>query len=316
MLGLGRPNADATKSAIFLYRCLRVSVPEIAVPNNRLVNTKRARAREREREPGRDAWRVRTVVLVSVVHGIVGDTVRDQLRREDGRVLEMHVVVSCSVDQQEARRRQNGTRARQHRRDIVAGGVGGRRLHEALRVGRVVVVPLGDGRDGHGHSDRLGGSRDDAARHEAAVAPAPQANVGGIDVAQRREVVGDSELVLGLDDAELQVGRFEEGIATAAGATVVGDHDNDVHRGGEEHVEAQVRRRLHALADLLRIRAAVHVHQDRVLGGGLGVEARRIDEHGVESGAVDRRWHVGVGLGGHRASIVRSLERRVVHQQG
>jgi hypothetical protein len=109
--------------------------------------------------------------------------------------------------------------------------------------------------------------------------------------------------------------RFEEGITTTTRATVIGNDNDDAHARRKIVVEVQMRRRLHSLAYLLRIRATIHVHQYRILGFGLGIEARWVDEHGIEQETCLSRWYLRIDLGGHRSRRVRLFDLRIRQQE-
>jgi hypothetical protein len=219
---------------------------------------------------------------------------------EAGGVAEVHVFVGHPVDEEQAalepvRMDQGGGFA-------VAVGVFGGRAHVPLGVAGVVAVPVGDGGAGHAHAEDLLGLEQAHEGHVAAVAPAVDADAGGIEARQAGEVADAPDLVFDLDGAHAAGDVGFEGEAPAAAAAVVELEDGDALL--REVLGAEIDREGPVVDDALDVGAAVDGDDDRrraVRGGGA-------IERAVEQGAVGCGDFVELGDG--------EAERRGVHGLG
>ena len=152
--------------------------------------------------------------------------------------------------------------------------VGLRGVHVALSVHDLVPFPVDDGAAGNAHLEgvRVGGHEADG--HETAVAPAVNANTGGIHIGQALEPIDAHHLVFHLRLAALPVDGFLEGGAPVLGAAVV-LHVHQIAFLCHEHfphADLSQPAVLHHLA----VRAAIDIEDDGVFFSR--VEVLGIDE--------------------------------------
>ena len=179
------------------------------------------------------------MVLVREEELVVVDAGRVQSLHQLHGVLEVDVVVGGAVDQQVLALEVLGVGRRGV--EIVTVGVLLRGAHEPFGVDVVVVAPVGDGCDGDGHLEGTVATEHRQRREVTAEAPAPDADALAIDVAQRLEPVGRSDLVDGLVLAHLLVDHLLEGVAAGGRASAV-EADADVTVLRKHLVESKIHR--------------------------------------------------------------------------
>ena len=200
----------------------------------------------------------------------------DRLQRVDQleRVVRMHVVVDHAVQEQQVAREL--ARVLDAAARVVAFGILLRRAHIALGVDRVVVAPVGGGRDGDRGLERVAAQDHRGGRHVAAVARAGDADARAVDVRARLGEMRDrSGLVVEVDLAELEVRRGFEGLSAVRRAAVVDRHRDEPKRRVRIARGELVGHQAHG-------RAAVGAHDDGVLLAR--IERRRERDTPVEIG--------------------------------
>lgn len=219
---------------------------------------------------------VNAVVLVGVNHQVELHVVGNHRLNQLHRVLVMYVVVAAAVAEQVVALDQRGVA---HRRVVVvARRVLLRRAHVTLGIYVVVESPVRHRRDGDRGADDVGTLGDAVGSHEAAVAPAVNGDLVGVDVWLLRHVFRQRYHVFGLVFPELKVGHLLELLALRPAASVVDRHRDD----------SALREKLHPVPvaviplvhDGLMTRAAIDVNQDRIFL--VGVEIRREDLPAVD----------------------------------
>ena len=163
------------------------------------------------------------VVAVWIKIGFVLLVGSDQRIGHFRSILEMHVVVAHAVDQQVIAFQPVGKIDR--RIVAVPLRIFRFRAHVALRVNRIVPLPVGDGRYGDGAFKHAVSFQQAERRHVPAVAPAKNANAPRIGVFQAANVFCAFDLIHGFVFAQLQVGHFFERLSPAARAAVVNASD-------------------------------------------------------------------------------------------
>ena len=221
------------------------------------------------------------VLPVGIRHQLEGAVRRDEGVDHGLGVLGVHVVVAGAVHDQQVAAEVPGVGER--RAPVVARRVVLRQAVVPLGVDGVVVLPVRHRRHRDGRPVHLRELEDAVQRHEAPVAPPPDADPGRV---HPRIHTGDGacrgRLVAGLDHPHLAVDDLLERPAPATRAAIVHAH-HDVAALGQHPVPQQAVP-APAIGHRLRAGAAVHREEDRVAAGG--VEIRRLDHVGVEADAV------------------------------
>nr|GEU28044.1 chaperone protein DnaJ A6, chloroplastic [Tanacetum cinerariifolium] len=177
--------------------------------------------------------------------------------------------------------RRQAVDVRKHAARFVAVHVQLGRAHEAFRVMGVVQRPVGHRRHRHAHGDLVRALRQQAQRHEAAIAPAEHADVLGIDKALLAQPFDAGQLIFHFDLAHVQVDGIGKSALAAARTTVVQAPD---HKALLRHV--LVEQVAPFARHVLRARAAVRGQEYRVFLGR--IETGRLGDRVVQRLAVFR----------------------------
>lgn len=109
---------------------------------------------------------------------------------------------------------------------VVAFRVILRTAHVAFRVDGIIVTPVGHRSHGYGGREYVVSLHQAEGGHESAVTPAPDTDLGWIDVGLLGQPTGGGNHIVALDFTELEIGTFPEFFATGGcSAGVDASHD-------------------------------------------------------------------------------------------
>jgi hypothetical protein len=247
-----------------------------------------------------------TVGEECVLHLLRGNTRTHEQVNERSRVLEVDVVVTGTVLNDDTTSDVLETGSIVNTRPVVSLNIVLGELHVTLRVDGVVEAPVADGCGDHSERDDGISQLNDLGRKVSSVRPTEDTNVLLVDPRVLRKLLSSPDLVLSLELSKVRSDSGTELAALATSTTAV-NSQGDVR---ELRVRGNVSLPVEStelLVHFLRIGTSVRDQEHRVLLAGIKVRGQA--KHGVQSETVRvLQVHVGdVGQVVGLESVVQSL---------